>query len=155
MLTATSAFAGTVKAAASLTAVAPTATTVDEEPPNVTVRSVLALTLEPEVRWAMWTLRTFRGVLPKTFEIWTLALVPPMLVCTIWRSVFWLKVVPLLCGDALQVPVQPSAATPAGGGALAMADGTAAVTVAAPSKAPKTKARKENDMLIAVLTIAG
>jgi hypothetical protein len=76
-----------------------------------------------------------------------------MLVCTIWRRVFWLNVVPLLCGDAAQVPVQLTAATSAGG--LAVADGTAGVTVAAAIRPAKTKARKENDMLIAVLTIAG
>src|SRR5258706_10710664 len=34
---------------------------------------------------------------------------PEMLVCTIWRSVCPLKVVPLLCGETAQVPVQVGA----------------------------------------------
>src|ERR1700746_3142792 len=69
--------------------------------------------VDPEERSAMWTSAICSGAAPKTFDTCTRADVPPMLVCTIWRNVCWLKDGPPLCGDTDQVPVQdPLAAMP-------------------------------------------
>src|ERR1700738_4927570 len=114
---ATSDSALTVKAAASLTAVPPTGIVVVTAPPKVTARSVPVLIDEPEVRCAMWTLVTVTAWLPNALDSCTRAAVPEMLVCTICRRVCWLKVVPLLCGETAQVPVQATAAAAAGAGA--------------------------------------
>ena len=62
--------------------------------------------VDPEERSATCTSATSSGAVPKTFDTCTCAEVPPMLVCTIWRSVCWLKDWPPLSGDADQVPVQ-------------------------------------------------
>ena len=62
--------------------------------------------VDPAERSATWTSATCSGAVPKTFDTCTWADVPPMLVCTIWRNVCWLKDCPPLSGDADQVPVQ-------------------------------------------------
>src|ERR1700692_3542994 len=59
----------------------------------------------PEERSATCTSAITSGALPKTFDTCTCADVPPMLVCTIWRNVCWLKDWPPLSGDTDQVPV--------------------------------------------------
>src|SRR5258708_238644 len=62
--------------------------------------------VDPEERSATCTSAITSGVAPKTFDTCTCADVPPMLVCTIWRNVCWLKDWPPLSGDADQVPVR-------------------------------------------------
>ena len=44
-------------------------------------------------RNAMWAATTVSGPLPNVFESWTRALRPPMLVCTIMRTVWLWKLV--------------------------------------------------------------
>src|SRR5258708_9063637 len=62
--------------------------------------------VDPEERSAACTSAITSGAVPKTFDTCTCADVPPMLVCTIWRNVCWLKDWPPFSGDADQVPVQ-------------------------------------------------
>src|SRR5882757_4161561 len=90
-------------------------------PPKVTALSVAVFTDEPELRCATCRSRTVSAAEPNTLEIRTRAVVPPMLVCTICRSVWLLYEGPPLCGDTDQLPVQPSMTAGAAGAAGAAA----------------------------------
>src|SRR5882757_6153824 len=99
----------------SLTADWPAAMVTEVWPSKVTALSVPVFTDEPELRCATCTFCTVSGAVPKTLEIRTWAEVPPMLVCTICRSVWLAYEGPPLCGDTDQLPFQPSATGVAAG----------------------------------------
>ncbi|GAA3754384.1 hypothetical protein [Streptomyces tremellae] len=83
--------------------------------------------------WAKWTSEIVTGAVPKAFDRWMRALAPPIVVCTIWRSVCWANVGP---GDCIAVPREAVKAVPAGalaaaGTACGAAAGAAATEAAA------------------------
>src|SRR5882757_3348534 len=102
----------------SLTADWPAAMVTEVWPSKVTALSVPVFTDEPELRCATCTFCTVSGAVPKTLEIRTRAEVPPMLVCTICRSVWSAYEGPPLCGDTDQLPFQPSVTGVAAGAAV-------------------------------------
>src|SRR4051794_14286634 len=104
-----SAAGGTVKATASLTADEPAGIVTVAAPAKVTGRSVSGTTLPLPACRATCTSPTVRGAVPNSLESRTRALVPPMLVCTIWRSVCRSKLRPPLCTATAQVPTHESA----------------------------------------------
>ena len=102
--------AGTSRSTGSLTTMDRADTVVDARPRNIRVRSDAGSMSASAVRRAICARPTTNGWSPNAFDSWILSVLPPALVCTIRRSV-WFRNVWALAGRAgwaavAQVPIQ-------------------------------------------------
>src|SRR5260370_174516 len=133
-LIATSESGLTTKSAPSLRANIPAATVTSGWPAKVNALSVATSIDDPVVRCARCTLLMCSGPLPRAFEMRTRAALPPMLVCTIERTVCPVAAPHVPSGAAAHVPVQPFDAPPSVG--LLVLEPSPASAAAPPSVPP-------------------
>ena len=127
MLIARSDSAGTSSSTGSLTTIALAGTAMDGCPRNIRGRSEVGSMSAAVVRRAMCAPPISNGWSPKVFEILTLIFVPPALVCTmrrrLWFRKFWRLPGRNGCGAVAQVPIHflPTGLTSALAGFCAIA----------------------------------